>query len=174
MFSNSYLCITCSINPGLHVFQPWASFHMYWEILLFPDRGQIHTLLNQTPLPSISCRYTHSQGTWLTSQQVSHSLRRAAESLGWEPAVPTPWEARSLIYCYLFSFSTQPSLDSVTHQWSAVTSAQILFGVLLFKKITSQPWRLIWFLENTILIFFPFALLLIFAFIMDRQCKSDS
>lgn len=88
------------------------------------------------------------------SQETSHRMRRTADSLGWEPAVPILWEAKSQINCNLFSFSTQPSLDSVTHQWAAVTSDQILFGVLLLKKIIFQPWRLIWFLENTILIFF--------------------
>lgn len=150
MFPNS--SIASPINPSLHIFRPWwqgQPVSTWIETFLFPDRGQTHTSLNQTPLPSLCCRCTYdlptahvlklSQGTWPASQQASHRLRKAAESLGWEPAIPTLWEAKSLIYCCLFSFSTQPSLESVTHLWSAVTSDQILFGVLLLKKITSQP-----------------------------------
>lgn len=35
------------------------SFHMDWEILSLPVRGQTPTPLNQPPLPSTSCRCTH-------------------------------------------------------------------------------------------------------------------
>lgn len=97
----------------------------------------IHLLQVHTQSAHSARAVKHSQDTWPAGQQASHRLRRAAESLGSEPVVPTLWEAKSLIHCCLFSFNIQPSLGSVTHQWSAVTSAQILFGVLLFKKITS-------------------------------------
>lgn len=127
-----------------------AGFHMDWGIILFPGKGHTHTLLHLPPLPAF-CRCTYSPAwsahsafadqhwwdAWPAGQLASHRLGMVAGSLRCKPIVPALWEAKSLIYRYLFSFSTQLSLDSVTHQWSALTPAQILFGVLLLKKITS-------------------------------------
>lgn len=159
---------------------------MDWEIILFPAKGQTHTLLNLPPLPAFSCRCTyspawsahsafaeqHSQNAWPTGQLVSYRLGRVAVSLCFEPVVPALWEAKSLMYHYLFSFNTQLSLDSATHQWSALTSAQILFGVLVFKKITYLT------LETDLISWKHyidfFSALLIFAAITNLQYKSSS
>lgn len=112
----------------------WTERSFYSQQGVGPYTDELATLASTSPSPMICsqsiCRATLQM--WL----VSHRPGRTAASLSCKPIVLTFWEAKNLIYGSLFSFSTQPYLDSVTHRWSALTSTQILFGVLLFKKIT--------------------------------------